>query len=433
MSRSEIFESFVKIAQEKGLISEAEHAEHTEKDFSETNPRHDSLSIEQISKLYGVKPNRPADMDYKRNIIEDAHPEMVVLSPSHDKLNGLVENENEGQNIRIHISLKEPDGHLTQRKYARKQLLLSLVRIGNELDNRGNDELRKLADACLQQAADDTGKKKLTKQGWVTLAIAGIAAVVGILYLQQHKNFHSDGFNQDYQKVIGELDDLLTSNVSWYGWGQSYTPEFIQQMTKFKSDLGIVNAAVQKVMPFIQSVEKPETKTEITKELAQIAQDPKTQEAAQAVAEFKKTMDEYAPEIFQVVNNFNRQGYKNEVTVDKGALEKAVDWTEILHGGGGLVSDDFDDVRRALLTLWGDVKDIYTALNQATKYEQAVKQKLEQGQLQMQKLEKPETSAAQPSGQTPAQPQTKEQSPWSNLEQEGEGILGGGLGGLLGH
>ena len=114
MRKSEIFESFVKIAQEQGLLSEAEHAEHTEKDFPETNPRHDSLSIEQIGKLYGVKPDAPEDMEYKRNIIEDAHPNSVVTAPSYDKLNGLVENENEGQNIRLRIVMKDPDGHLVK-------------------------------------------------------------------------------------------------------------------------------------------------------------------------------------------------------------------------------------------------------------------------------------------------------------------------------
>jgi hypothetical protein len=430
MRRSEIFESFVKIAQEKGLISEAEHAEHTEKSFSETNPRHDSLTIEQIGKLYGVKPDMPKDMEYKRNIIEDAHPDPVVLSPSYDKLNGLVENENEGQNIRIHITLKEPDGHLTQRKYARKQLLLSLVRIGNELDNRGDEELRKLADACLEQAASDTGKKKvLTKQGWVWIA-AGIAAAVGLLYLQQHKNFHSDGFSQDYNKVIGELDDLLTSNVTWYGTGKSFKPEFLQEMNKFKQDLGIVNAAVQKVMPYIQSVEKPRTKTELTQELARIAKDPKTQEATQAVEEFKRTITEYTPEIFQIVNNFNRQSYKNEVIVDKGVLEKAVDWAEVLHGGGGLVSDDFDDVRRALLTLWGDIKDIYSALKQATSIQQSLQKELEQSEAQLEKMDKPETPAAKPEEKPGEKPEDK--SPWGALEEEGQGILSGGLGGLFG-
>ncbi len=431
MRRSEIFESFVKIAQEKGLVSDEKptnervEAEHTEKDFHETNPRHDSLSIEQIGKLYGVKPDLPEDMQYKKNIMEDAHPDSVVLSPSHDKLNGLVENNIERQNIMLRIVRKEPDGHLTQRKYARKQLLLSLVRIGNELDNRGNEELRKLADICLEQAAGDGKKKVLTKQGWVWI-VAGIAAAVGLLYLQQHKNFHADGFAMDYDKTVSEIDDLITSSVTWYGTGQAYKPEFIQEMQKLKSDLGIVNNAVQKVMPFIQNVEKPKTKTEITKELARIAQDPKTQEASQAVDEFKRVIGEYAPEVFQVVNNFNRQSYKNEVTVDKGALTKIVDWTEILHGGGGLVSDDFDDVRRALLTLWGDIKGIYDGLKQASSIQQALQTELQQSQSQVEKLETPEKPAAKPTGK----PTDKsDEGSWKALEDEGEGLFGG----LFGH
>src|ERR1035437_8170321 len=98
MNNSDIFNNFIKIARKEGIISESDHAEHTEKDFHETNPRHDSLSIEQIGKLYNNKPDLPEDMKYKNNIMEDTHPESVIISPSHDKLNGLVENEIEGQN-----------------------------------------------------------------------------------------------------------------------------------------------------------------------------------------------------------------------------------------------------------------------------------------------------------------------------------------------
>ena len=66
MNHSKIFDEFVKIAKKEGLIPESDHAEHTEHDFTETNPRHDSLSIEQIGKLYNNKPNLPEDM---KNII----------------------------------------------------------------------------------------------------------------------------------------------------------------------------------------------------------------------------------------------------------------------------------------------------------------------------------------------------------------------------
>ena len=422
---SEIFNNFVKIAQAQGLISDEKptdervEAEHTEKDFSETNPRHDSLSIEQIGKLYNTKPAQPKDMEYKKNIMEDAHPDPVVLFMAHDKLNALIENENEGQNARIRITLKEPDGHLTQRKYAQKELVLSLVRLANELDNSDQDELRKLADVCLAQASK---KKDLEKQAWVIPVIIGVVAVVGLLYLQQHKNFHSDGFNMDYQKTLGEIDDLLTSSVSWYGTGYQYTPEFIQSVQKLKDDLGKINEAVQKVVPLVQNVQQPRTRSEITQQLAQIAQDPKTQEADQAVKEFETVLKEYAPEVQQVVKNFSNQSYKNSVITDKGSLTKAVDWTEILHGGGGLVSDDFDDVRRALVPLWKDIVDLYNALQEAKNVQTTLKSELSSSD-QIAELGKPteEQKPAAPAGG--ATPNAFERA-MTPLEEEFRGLSG---------
>jgi hypothetical protein len=415
MRRSEIFDSFVKIAQEKGLISddkptnERVEAEHSEKDFHETNPRHDSLSIEQISKLYGNKPKTFKAMEYKKNIMEIAHPEMEVLFQAHDKLNGLIENEMEGQNIRIHISLKEPDGHLTQRKYAEMQLVNNLVRVANDLDNRNQDKLCKLADVCLLQASS------LKKQAFWPL-IAGIGTAIGTLYVQQHLNFHSDGFEADYQKTINEIDDLLTSNTN-FGVGVSYQPEFIQEMNKLKSDLGTIHAAVAKASPIIMNMEKPRTASEKVKEMARIAQDPKTQEATQAITELSNVIKEYGPEISAVINNFQRQSYKDEVTADKGALTKLVDWTEILHGGGGsLVSDDFLDVKRALVTLWKDIVGLQTAVIQASKIEQNFVQQAEQT---------PEASP-EASPETPSEGEKSgEGNPLAGVEEGIQGLLGG--------
>lgn len=151
MRSSDIFERFAKIALDKGLITKASPEELKKK--LEENPRMDSLDISAIEALYGVKPDLPKDMQYKKNIVEDAHPESVVVSPSHDKINGLVENINERQNILLRIVNKSPNGHAMQRKYAEKELLLSLVRIANDLDNTGKEELRKLADVCLEQTS----------------------------------------------------------------------------------------------------------------------------------------------------------------------------------------------------------------------------------------------------------------------------------------
>ena len=110
MRDSEIFNSFIKIAQEKGMISE--DAPEKAKKILEKTHRADSLDISAIEALYGVKPNMPKDMEYKRNIIEDAHPNAAIVSPSYDKLNGLVENNNERQDILLNIVNRTPDGRI---------------------------------------------------------------------------------------------------------------------------------------------------------------------------------------------------------------------------------------------------------------------------------------------------------------------------------
>src|SRR5574338_926186 len=115
MSKSEIFDSFVKIAEEQGLTSK-----DSKKKLEETG-RAGSDDISTIEALYGVKPDTAKGADYKKNIMEVAHPNSVVISPSYDKLNGLVENNIERQNILLHIVNKTPDGISTQRKYAQQQ------------------------------------------------------------------------------------------------------------------------------------------------------------------------------------------------------------------------------------------------------------------------------------------------------------------------
>ncbi len=408
MKHSDIFNEFVKIAQEKGLIAKADQAEHTEKSFSETNPRHDSLSIEQISKLYNNKPKLPKDMEYKNNIMEDAHPDSLVLSPSHDKLNGLVENEIEGQNIRMRIVMKTPDGQLTQRKYAEKQLILSLVRTANDLDNHNQEELRKLADICLMQAS---GKQFTKVAQWQLIGV--IAAAIGMLYAKQHLRFHSDGFSADYQKAIAEIDDLLNSNAN-FGVGYEYTPAFLQVVSKLKEELGKLNTGVQSIMPALEKIELPKTGAE----LKQIAQMPDTSNAIQALEAFKQIVEEVYPYINKTVVDFGNEAFKQRAIAQKGFLSSVVDSTEVLHGGGGLIADDFDDVKHALQTLKVDIDNIVKGLQGAES-----EQKDAQRQLEANKSEQSKLFQGQPAATAPEAAQSP--SALSELEDATKGFFGG--------
>lgn len=423
MRKSEIFESFVKIAQERGLVSQAEKPEHTETSFSETNPRMDSLTIEQISKLYNTKPAQPKDMEYKRNIIEDAHPESVVISPSYDKLNGLVENDNERQDIMIRIVMKNPDGHLVNRKYAKKNLLLSLVRVGNELDARNNEELRKLADACLEQMS----QKKIEKTAWVQIAVIAVVVVLGAIYAKQHLRFHSDGWQADLAKAMGEIDDLLTSNTN-VGVGYAYTPAFIQTVNQLKSELNKLNTAVMKAIPILDKMQTPKN----AEELKSMLDEPETKDAVKAVQDLQAQMQSSYPFINTVINSFGNESYKQRSIAEKGILTSVVDSAEFLHGGAGLVADDFDDVKHALQTLKVDLSNLAKIMQGVESVKDKAQQELSASQSEVSSSftgtpQKAPTAPA-PTGDagTPAAPagETK-RSPFDALEEESKGLFGG--------
>jgi hypothetical protein len=264
MSNSEIFNNFVKIAEEQGLTS----SDDTKKKLEKTR-RADSLSIEDIEKLYNVKPDQPKGAKYKRNITENAHPESVIVAPSYDKLNALVENDNERQNIILNIVNKTPNGHLTQHKYAENKLILNLVRVANDLDNRDQDKLMSLADTCLFQL----NNKQMVKKALGPLAIVGIAVPVllGALYLQQHMVFVNEGFEVNHQKLVAELDDILQDSASW-GTGYDYRSDFKEMISSFKTKISSFYDLYQNIEPIIKDLEKPRT----AQELVQLATNPKT-------------------------------------------------------------------------------------------------------------------------------------------------------------
>lgn len=191
---SDIFNSYIELAEKKGLVSLAEEDADDSKQALDKNPRADSLSKEEISKLYNVKPDAPKGMDYDRNIGQLAHKTPVVIGPSYDKLNALVESDNERQDILLRIVDKRTNGLLTQHKYAQDEMVRSLVRIANEMDNRNESELCALADECLKsfsKYATGTGLDDLVGPETSAIlhgglradvALAGLGILVGTMF-----------------------------------------------------------------------------------------------------------------------------------------------------------------------------------------------------------------------------------------------------------
>jgi hypothetical protein len=372
MRSSDIFDEFAKIAIQRGIISIASSDDNAKK--LEENPRADSLDLDAIESLYEIKTETPDSMKYKKNIIEDAHPTSAIVAPAYDKLNGLVENVNERQNIILNIMNKMPTGQVTNKKYAQQELLLSLVRIGNDLDNQHKDELRVLADVCLEQTYN-LNKQALLPFALPPLVLTGIIAVpvlLGAIYLQQHLDFINEGFEKNHQKLISEIDDLLNSSSSW-GIGRDYTKDLISEMKKFKQELITVYNDVKKISPILKSLEKART----GKELLELANSPVSESVINAYNILKRDFTNIKPVLLKVKENFDNEIYKINHIQEKGWLEQAVDWTHVLHGGLGLIADDFDDVFRAIDPYKTSVEQIIKILEDAGSLEKNAKNQLE--------------------------------------------------------
>lgn len=362
MRKSEIFENYVKIAQEKGLIPE--DAPQKAKEKLEKNPRADSMDLTAIEALYGIKPNAPKDMEYKNNIVEIAHKGVAVVSPAYDRLNGIVPNQNQAQSITINKLKHRNTGHLNNAKYAKKDLLLTLVKIANDLDAQNETKLYKLADSCLEQVSNDQIKKQAF---WAALMSAlraaptilrGVGAVATMLWMQQHAPAMSEMQKKNLEdvskKLKAEISDLGVvindatketkyEESSWRKLGFGYDP--VDMMIDSLKNILI------KENEFKSTYLKYEPLENCIKENASIEKIKEALKKA-GVLDFKVAfldLSKHYQELeiaFQQYENLIKD--KSAEIKGKGIFTGMADRMGILLGGLGLVHDDFDDVESAI-------------------------------------------------------------------------------------
>lgn len=192
MPSSEIIERFIQTLDKEELTKQAYPNLKSYEDDPQARMGSDDISTIEV--MYGVKPDAAETMEYEANIMERAHSKSVVIAPSYDKINGLVENNNERNQIMQNVALKPPTGNHSNPKYAHRELVLELVRVANEMDARNHPALFKLADACLldlnkQAGWWDDAKSKVKEWfgpdvsgvGSGVMAGAGIGAAAGAL------------------------------------------------------------------------------------------------------------------------------------------------------------------------------------------------------------------------------------------------------------
>ena len=198
--------------------------------------------------------------------------------------------------------------------------------------------------------------------------------------------------------------------------GSQYTSAFKGTLEKFKGKLMEFYQTYQQTKPVIENLEKPRT----AQELLEIAQSPETQAVMQAYDSMKNKIEDMAPYLQSIETNFASESYKIKQIEDKGWLQKGIDYARVFHGGQGLISDDFDNVRLAIPAYIKSISEQLNIFRIAKSYEQNAKSKLMQAAATNKQIEQ------QPQ---PQQPKTQEEKPpWQQDIDDLERNLGGKLG-----
>lgn len=357
MRHSDIFEEYIKIAEERGLL----------KDKSD--------------KLHDVKPETAEGMSYKRNIIEIAHPEPVVIAPSYDKVNGLVENENERQNITLNILNKMPTGRVTHHKNASK-LLNSLIKTSSKLDKDNEHELMALSDSCLENLY------KLQKQANPAAAVAaapllgigatpllvGAALVLGVVYAHQHLARSDHGMIENANQLLKSIDDLAT-NAKTLGFGYTVDDKVRTDLDKLRQ---YVSNFTTRIYPKVKAVMDGMPIPSSSKEVLDLAQSQEVKDIVDAKNSLNNYLSSLLPFFNKILSNFGNTSFKREHVSDKGYFSELIEDFHISGGGSSLFSDKFENVKKDLELYINSVQNIKNILDQSDKEGEKVAAELQQ-------------------------------------------------------
>lgn len=171
---NEVFDEFIKIAENKifKVVQEG-----------------DDSNVKDMKSLYDVSKEDKTG----KELIEKAHPEKGETIESYLTDGGLVENQNQQQEIDIAIALKNPNTKVYKKTMAAKELADELIIIAEEMDVRGNEDLAAYADGILyrldktvlagvgeiaEEALTGVAAKQIAK-AVAPKAVAGVAGVAG--------------------------------------------------------------------------------------------------------------------------------------------------------------------------------------------------------------------------------------------------------------
>lgn len=399
--RSELADVFAKtIEKEPSLFKEAYpfNEEYTEKGKDKSD-----VGNKKDEQLYNLK-HKDAPYDY--NIIEQVHKETVVIHPSYDKINGVIENGNESSSIIQNLVLNKPVGLLAKTKYASQELTLELVKIANEMDANSNEELYKLADQCLLKISKEQDNK-LNKKAWIWFALGG--AALAATWLASHVDNVSHGILVDCDEAVKKLQDLKEKSF----WESDVDDEVKSTADKLINLISEFKSQSDKYIKLVSDFKRPRTKEELEKYLPQLKEQVKEDGGAvySGLMDYKRYIENLYPMIVSSIDNFSDSSYQDQHQ-NASFLGTFTGWIgEALHGAKGLIANDFTSAANALGTLKKSMEEMMKATKQIPNviqnFENQIKQSVE---------------AAESKAKSTDNPKSKSR-PFSSHSEEDEGIL----------
>lgn len=348
-----------------------------------------------------------------KNIIEEAHPEKAIVQDSYDSIQGLVENENERQNIIINIlQQKHENAQLINKKYSETQLLLSLLKVANKSNN---DQLKTLAYAC---------KNQIEKKAYYWYAAVGI--LTALLYAAEHLPKASQGLELDYGSAREALQDILDSDDSNpVLFGQDWSNELIKLTNELLSSIGKLYSKSRELVQFTSKLQKPSNSNDL---VAMAQNTALVTDMKKAFEEFKQLRDEEIPSIQSAISKFTDNSFKALNTKNKGYLSYVTDALPggFMSGGFGFFADKLDKAAKALKAFSKSLDGVSSVIDGAIQEAQTTNSKLQAAQSQSSSTStsKPESKPAQTGDEKPVKNPSKskpKQEPIS-LKDIAEGV-----------
>lgn len=338
MNKSEVFEEYIKIMN-NGLNKTAQRAnvEPKKKD---------------IEKMYR---NEEDVIKYNKNLMQEAHPKKVIFGPAYDPVNALVENNIERHNIMTAIVNKNPTGQLDHKKYAEQQLKLSLIKIANELDFK-DSRLRPLADTCIDQFNKQAA-------GPAALVVGGLAALIGIIYAQQHFPNAQQPLDLNYKDLIQSIDEIRESDSNFIGFGEEYTDDFKQTLDELRRKTNAAYYKCSEISKVIAKFDKPRT----PEEAIEFAKSEEVKKLEPMINHFISIRSKIVPYYESASKKFKDEQFQLRQVKEKGALTGLIDKIPGLHGGWGLFTNKLDVLSERIEAFSKSIKGYADAIDGALK------------------------------------------------------------------